>query len=107
MKVRTTDLYESLEFLELLRKKSLPFYYRISQIHIDAEVGAVLYFEGTMLPTIIGKGHIKRKVAYLATMLTHLGGEEELSKIKYFDLRLDGQVIAKLNDQEDSPFATW
>ncbi len=107
MRLSTAELYESLEFLALLRKKSLPFYYRVSQIHLDPEVGAVLYFEGTMLPTIIGRGHIKRKVAYLATVLTHMGGEQELSKIKYFDLRLEGQVIAKLNDQGDSPFATW
>ena len=97
MRVITPEILECLEFLDLLKKKSLPYYYYLSQIHIDSTVGAILYFGGQNVPTILGSGHTKRKVAYLATIIKHMGSEEELSKIKYLDLRLEGQVIAKLN----------
>ena len=99
MRVLTPEVLECLEFLDLLKKKSLPYYYYLSQIHIDSSVGAILYCEGQNVPTILGSGHPKRKVAYLATIIKYIGNEEELSKIKYLDLRLDGQVIAKLYEQ--------
>ena len=88
----------ALKFLAIAEKEYAPLYYRISQIDIDDKLGPIVYLEQNALPIIVGQGHEKRKVAYVATILTYLDSNRDFGDIQYLDARLEGQIVAKMNN---------
>jgi len=94
--VLTDDVLEALQFLATAQEVSPALFCRISQVVIDPELGVTLYLESGALPVLVGREHVKRKVAYLATVLRHLDSGQGLAKVRFLDLRLDGQVVARL-----------
>ncbi|MDZ7270850.1 MAG: cell division protein FtsQ [candidate division KSB1 bacterium] len=94
--VATSEVLEALHFLAVSQQTSLPLYCRISQVAIDPKLGIVLYLEDVGVPVLVGKGHVKRKVAYLATVLRHLDTDQGLAHVRFLDLRLEGQVVARM-----------
>ena len=87
-----------LKFLDIAENEYAPLYYRISQIDIDDKLGPIVYLEQNALPIIVGQGHEKRKVAYVATILTYLDNNHDFGDIQYLDARLEGQIVAKMNN---------
>ncbi len=94
--VVTGEVLAALEFLAAAQQTSLSLFHRISQVAIEPEWGLVLYLEAGGVPVLVGTGHTKRKVAYLATVLRHLDTDQGLANVKFLDLRLNGQVVARL-----------
>lgn len=94
--VLTSDVLEALQFLDVAHEVSPALFSRISQVLVDAELGPILFLENSALPVLVGRGHSKRKVAYLATVLRHLDGSQGLASVKLLDLRFDGQVVARM-----------
>jgi hypothetical protein len=94
--VLSGEVLEALEFLASARETSPALFCRIGQVAINPELGSILYLEGRGVPVLVGRGHVKRKVAYLATVLRYLDSGQGLTNVKLLELRLDGQVVARL-----------
>lgn len=94
--VVTGEVLEALEFLASAREASPALFCRIGQVVISPELGTILYLDSGGVPVLLGRGHVKRKVAYLATVLRFLDSGQGLANVKFLELRLDGQVVARL-----------
>lgn len=73
-------------------------YPRVSEIHIDPEIGWMLYLNGErLLPIVLGRKEFEKKMLYLTHLLDQLGQTELLITAKFIDLRFKDNVIIKKN----------
>lgn len=82
-----------LNFLLSILKDRPELYCQISEVVVREQEGLVLYTSRAGVPVWIGNAGYGWKVRYLEAILDELVRRGELSRIRYIDLRFEGQVV--------------
>lgn len=90
-KIHQTDVTTGLGFLKTIVSDSPNLYKEISEVLPDPEKGLVLYTSQKSIPVYMGETNLIPKIRCLDAVLSDLGNQ--LSDIRYIDLRFQGQVI--------------
>ena len=81
--------------LKALRNIDYQFYHDLSEIRYTKESGMAFYLRSNGLPIILGYYEYPRKINYVATIYNLLKKRDELSELKWIDVRFAGQVVVK------------
>ena len=88
-------LNQVIDFLNFTKTKHFALYSDISEIFYSKNSGIYFYLNEGATPVILGHGNLQNKNANLLEVLNLLKRENNLGKVKCFDLRFKNQVIVK------------
>ncbi len=77
-------------------------YRLISEVKLNDNDDIVLYSAEGGVPILIGQGDVGKKLVALQTFWNNFAKSGEAEKIRYIDLRFDGQVVVKWNREAES-----
>ena len=102
--VENKDLTQAIEVLRTALSIDSAVYHLISEVKMGDEDNIVLYSSEGGVPINLGRGEIPRKLLTLQKFWNGFVKPGDADKLKYIDLRFDGQVVAKWNrDGENVP----
>ena len=97
-KISHTDIHDAVTFVDLIRQKNQLLFYSLSELHLDNKVGIIAYMnESKVLPMIIGRDDIERKLDYCIAFFTDEKTRQLVFNAKFIDLRVNGQILLKKN----------
>ena len=91
--VRGEVVREGLNFLVRVLEDRPTLYGQISEVVVRESEGLIVYTSRAGVPVWIGREGYAWKVRYLEAILEELVREGTLSRVRYIDLRCEGQVI--------------
>ncbi len=90
------ELQQALQFLQTIRELDPDLYHQISELHIDPQIGLLVYFASVkLIPVIVGRGNIQRKAISIQSLWEQFGTTDVLSNVRYLDSRYAGQIVLK------------
>jgi len=88
-------LQQILAFLSHLKRYQFSLYSEISEISYSDKAGIYFRLVHDSIPVILGPGNFARKGEQFSKVLAIMKSQNKLSKVRYFDLRFDNQVVVK------------
>lgn len=98
-----SDIASAIEVLQEAGRVDSGLYRFISEVNVGPN-GLTLYTNEAGVPILLGTGDaLPAKLVLLQTFWSNFIRTENIAKLQYIDLRFDGQVVVKWNQQDHSP----
>lgn len=95
--VGRAELFEALRLLEL--GQTIGFYHSISEVQMNEGGDIVLYTTEGGVEVLMGRGSFGKKLLTLQTFWNNFAKPGVLDRLRYVDLRFEGQVVVKWDSQ--------
>jgi cell division protein FtsQ len=98
----SSELFQALEILQAAIAIDSTVYHLISEVKMNSGNDIVLYAAEGGVPIILGKGDVAPKLLLFQTFWNNFIRTGDPEKLRYIDLRFDGQVVVKWNQQPEN-----
>ena len=100
--IASNELIQAIEILQTALAIDSTVYHLISEVKMNDNSDIILYSAEGGVPIILGKGEIGKKLVTLQTFWNNFVKNGDADKLRYIDLRFDGQVVVKWNHETDN-----
>jgi cell division protein FtsQ len=100
--VQSNELIQAIDVLQTALAIDSTVYHLISEVKMSDHDEIILYSADGGVPIILGNGEIAKKLVTLQTFWNNFVKTGDADKLRYIDLRYDGQVIVKWNHETES-----
>jgi cell division protein FtsQ len=95
------ELFTAIDLLKKAVEIDSSIYHMISEVNMNNGDDVVLYSTDCGVPIKVGRGEFSKKLLVLQTFWNNFVKTGDAVKLGYIDLRFDGQVVVKWNQQPD------
>jgi cell division protein FtsQ len=96
------ELFTAINILQTASAIDSMIYHMISEVNMNNGDDIVLYSTDSGVPIKIGRGEFSKKLLVLQTFWNNFIKTGDAAKLGYVDLRFDGQVVVKWNQQSEA-----
>jgi cell division protein FtsQ len=95
------DLYQAIAILQTAILVDSSVYHLISEIKMNRGNDVMLYASEGGIPILLGQGDVAKKLVTFQTFWNNFIRTDDPERLKYIDLRFDGQVVVKWNSEQE------
>jgi cell division protein FtsQ len=100
--ISNQELFTAIDILKTAISIDSTVYHMISEVNMNNGNDIILYSTDSGVPIKIGRGDFSKKLLVLQTFWKTFVKTDDAAKLGYIDLRFDGQVVVKWNQQSET-----
>ncbi len=104
--VGNEDVYQAIQILQTALFIDSTVYHMVSEIKMNHGGDIMMYSSEGGVPIMLGQGDVAKKLVTFQTFWNNFIKTDDPERLKYVDLRFDGQVVVKWNKEQGNSGAT-